>query len=80
MPYWWHNPGTMGWAGGIGMLVLMVLILAAVVSLAVVLARRGPQPPGPSDNARRILDERFARGEIDPEEYHRRRDALDRAS
>lgn len=75
MPYW-HNPGTMGWAGGIGMLVLMALVLAAVVSLAVVLARRGPQPPSPADTARRILDERFARGEIDQEEYERRRDAL----
>jgi putative membrane protein len=80
MPYW-HYPGTMGWAGGIGMLVLMVLVLAAVVSLAVVLARRGPQqPPSPADTARRILDERFARGEIDQDEYHRRRDALDRTS
>ncbi|WP_372661390.1 SHOCT domain-containing protein [Amycolatopsis kentuckyensis] len=79
MPYW-HYPGTMGWAGGLGMLVLMVLILAAVVSLAVVLARRGPQPPNPAGTARRILGERFARGDIDQEEYHRRRDALDRTS
>ena len=73
MPYY---PGTMGWAGGIGMLVLMVLVLGALVSLAVVLARRGPQPPTPADTARRILDERFARGEIDQEEYEHRRDAL----
>ncbi|MGW5718541.1 SHOCT domain-containing protein [Amycolatopsis sp. NPDC003865] len=79
MPYW-HYPATMGWVGGIGMLVLMALVLAAVVSLAVVLARRGPQPPTSAETARRILDERFARGEIDQEEYHLRRDALDRAS
>ncbi|QKV80559.1 SHOCT domain-containing protein [Amycolatopsis sp. Hca4] len=77
MPYWNH-PWTMGWAGGIGMLVLMALVLAALVVLAVVLARRGPQPPPPADTARRILDERFARGEIDQEEYERRRDALTR--
>ncbi|HEY3466345.1 MAG TPA: SHOCT domain-containing protein [Amycolatopsis sp.] len=77
MPYW-HYPGTMGWAGGVGMLVLMALILAAVVSLVVVLARRAPLPPSPGDTARRILDERFARGEIDEEEYERRRDALTR--
>ncbi|WP_370961638.1 SHOCT domain-containing protein [Amycolatopsis sp. cg9] len=76
MPYWWHHTGSMGWAGGIGMLVLMTLVLAAVVSLTVVLARRGPQPPGGHGNARRILDERFARGEIDEAEYERRRDAL----
>ncbi|RSD12077.1 SHOCT domain-containing protein [Amycolatopsis eburnea] len=68
----------MGWAGGIGTLVLMVLVLGALVALVVVLARRGPQPPSPPDPARRILDERFARGEIDQEEYERRRDALTR--
>ncbi|MDX3189783.1 SHOCT domain-containing protein [Streptomyces sp. MN03-5084-2B] len=77
MPYW-HNPGNMGWAGGIGMLVLMALVLAAIVALAVVLARRAPQPPSTDGAARRILDERFARGEIDQEEYERRRDALTR--
>lgn len=75
MPYWNHP--HLGWAGGLGMLVLMALVLAAVVTLAVVLARRGPQPP-PADTARRILDERFARGEIDQEEYERRRNALAR--
>ena len=75
MPYW-HHPGTMGWAGGIGMLVLMALVLAALVTLAVVLGRRGPHPPSPGDTARRILDERFARGEIDQEEYEHRRDTL----
>ncbi|MET8846859.1 SHOCT domain-containing protein [Amycolatopsis sp. NPDC004625] len=77
MPYWNH-PWAMGWAGSIGMLVLMALVLAALVALAVVLARRGPQPPSPDDTARRILDERFARGEIDQEEYERRRNALTR--
>jgi putative membrane protein len=78
MPYW-QNSGTMGWFGGIGMLVLMALVLAALVALVVVFARRGPQSPGPGDVARRILDERFARGEIDQEEYERRRDVLTRA-
>ncbi len=31
----------------------------------------------PSTDARRILDERLARGEIDPDDYRARRDALD---
>ena len=78
MPYWNHS-AAMGWADGIGMLVLMALVLAALVVLVVVLTRRGPQPPASADTARRILDERFARGEIDQDEYERRRDALTRA-
>jgi putative membrane protein len=78
MPYWHYPTTSMGWAGGIGMLVLMPLVLAALVALVVVLARRGPQAPRPGDTARRILDERFARGDIDQEEYERRRDALTR--
>lgn len=36
-----------------------------------------PLAAGPSDGARRILDERFARGEIDVDEYRARRSALD---
>jgi putative membrane protein len=38
-----------------------------------------PPPPSPAPagtDAHRILDERFARGEIDEEEYRRRRDVL----
>ena len=30
----------------------------------------------PGSSARRILDERYARGEIDDDEYRRRRDAM----
>ncbi|MEV4050027.1 SHOCT domain-containing protein [Amycolatopsis sp. NPDC049688] len=77
MPYWNHH-WAMGWAGGAGMLVLTALVLAGLAALAVVLARRGPQPASPDDTAQRILDERFARGELDREEYERRRDALTR--
>ena len=36
----------------------------------------GPPPVGSFDQAQRILDERFARGEIDVEEYRLRRDTL----
>jgi hypothetical protein len=34
-------------------------------------------PAPPADSARRILDERFARGEIDDDEYRHRREVLD---
>ncbi|WP_165823142.1 SHOCT domain-containing protein [Micromonospora globispora] len=40
-------------------------------------ANRGrPQSPDRHEYARRILVERYARGEMDTEEYHRRLDAL----
>ncbi|MFG1644612.1 SHOCT domain-containing protein [Amycolatopsis sp. NPDC049252] len=78
MPYWNHM-GNFGWVGGLGMLVLMGLLLTALIVVAVVLARRWQQPPTSDDTARRILDERFARGEIDREEYESRREALSRS-
>ncbi|SFO41149.1 putative membrane protein, partial [Pseudonocardia ammonioxydans] len=33
-------------------------------------------PPQARPSARQILDERYARGEIDEDEYHHRRDEL----
>jgi putative membrane protein len=67
-------------AAGI-MMVLLVLVLAGVASALVMALRRPPTTPTlPSvpleDSARRTLDERFARGEIDEEEYRRRRSVL----
>ncbi|MBO1741577.1 SHOCT domain-containing protein [Leifsonia sp. TF02-11] len=65
-------------------LVVPLLIIAVVVVLVVALTRRGPSggdnsvPLRPS--ARAILDERYARGEIDHEEYVRRCDELGRSS
>ncbi|MFI7523768.1 SHOCT domain-containing protein [Micromonospora globbae] len=57
----------------IGWLVLVLLVIGAVW-LAVGYSRR-PTPDGQA-SARRILGERYARGELDTEEYHRRLDAL----
>lgn len=50
----------------------------ALVGWAVVSFLRGPKPAprcGVGD-AERVLAERFARGEIDDDEYHRRLDTL----
>jgi putative membrane protein len=62
---------------------MMALVLLAVVTatVAIILVLRH-QPsalaPGapPESRARRALDERFARGEIDEDEYRRRRSVL----
>ncbi len=72
-----------GWGPGawIAMAFVMVVFWGVVVT-AIVFAVRGGQhqPTGPAatttSDAQRILDERFARGEIDVDEYQRRRDVL----
>ena len=74
----WYEDGMMGSGGGLfgGILTLIVWGLAVVGVIALVrgwrsggfnLDRRSPE---------QILDERFARGEIDIEEYTRRRQLL----
>ena len=75
-----------GWAPGqwIVMAAMMFVFWAAVIGVIVALMRRpavhgpapGPPPSAPHDDAERILAERFARGEIDQDEYVRRRDTL----
>ena len=91
--YWHDGMGFGGWwVMGIGMLILWAMVIAGIVLLvrwAAVGNSREAQPPaarpgeqafGASslDQAQRILDERFARGEIDAEEYRLRRDVLHR--
>lgn len=70
---WW---GTgYGW---IWMILTWIVVIGVVVWLvARITARDGAQGRADHDSARRILDERFARGEIDEDEYHRRRDQLE---
>jgi putative membrane protein len=79
-----HN-GWMGWGAGggyggmwIGPIFLIVILGAAVWAASTFISRGGAgTPPSRTDKtARDILDERFARGEIDEDEYRRRRDAL----
>ncbi|PXY19023.1 SHOCT domain-containing protein [Prauserella muralis] len=86
MPYWdWgHGYAGGGWLGGLLMLISMVLLWGGVITVVVLLLRRFATPAqggGHRDtppDAQRILDERFARGEIDEDEYQRRSAALRR--
>ena len=79
----------MDWTGwGYGMFLgplFMILVLAAVIAVTVVIVRGlgGPQPwappphPGPPGRTPLdILKERYARGEIDKEEFEERRRVL----
>lgn len=58
---------------GLGMFVVWGLIIALVVWLGRAIA--GALPSG-SKGARQILDERFARGEIDRREYEEKRQMI----
>ncbi|WP_431246411.1 SHOCT domain-containing protein [Leifsonia xyli] len=79
--YGWMMGGAGAW--WVLWLVVPLLIIAVVVVLVVTLTPRGPSgggnPVPQRPSARAILDERYARGEIDHEEYVRRRDELGRS-
>lgn len=74
----WYSDG-MGWGGWVLMSLMMVAFWALVI-LAVVAIFRGSADagarPAPHRDPVQILDERFARGEIDEADYHARKDAL----
>lgn len=76
----WGN--GMGWGGWLLMSLTTVGFWAVVVFGIVALFRGGTRDSGtpanrrPEQDPQHILDERFARGEIDAEEYRARRDVL----
>jgi putative membrane protein len=74
----WWNGGGWGWlVMSASMLVFWGLVIWGVVS--VVGSSRGPSSgAGRPTDPERILKERFARGEIDAEEYEQRREVLRR--
>lgn len=63
---------------GVGWVWLLIALLglALLIYVTVRLARGGTSDSTPGSRAREILDERFARGEIDEDEYQRRRNEL----
>ena len=77
----WYHDGV-GWGGWIMMTLAMAAFWAVVVFALVALLRGNgsrDQGAGATDHQPRpleLLDERFARGEIDEEEYRNRREVL----
>ena len=59
------------WVWRLGMFVLWILVLACIFFAFRRWGWRGYRPD-PLDQARSVLAERFARGEISAEEYHER--------
>lgn len=81
---WYAHPGGWGWGyammGGFGWVFMLLLIVVVAAMVAGVLREifagagrhRGAARAG-SSPALYLLDERYARGEIDADEYQRRR-------
>ena len=63
------------WFGPLFMFGLPLLLIVLVVWWLAD-TRRSDSGPSPRKDARSLLDERFARGEIGEDEYRRRRDAI----
>lgn len=76
---WWND--TMGWGGWSAMALTMGIFWGLVIFGVVAIFRsdRSSQPPSQLPSERtpmQMLDERFARGEIEADEYHARREVL----
>lgn len=65
------------WFGPIFMFLVPLALIVLVVWLIRAMIGGNANASRRDDSARQILDERYARGEIDDEEYQRRRSALD---
>ena len=73
----WHNEMyEVWWSGWLMMAVAMIAFSAVSIAGILVLVRASRIDPG-NRTARDLLDERFARGELDADEYRNRRDELD---
>jgi putative membrane protein len=78
------NGGGWGWGAWFAMGFMMLVFWGAIAAVVIVAIRSWSHPPEGSsaggtsseDDALRVLDTRFARGDIDAEEYASRRDLL----
>jgi len=72
--------GSWGWGGmffGLIMMIVFIALIAGAIVLVVRLTGLGSSSgAGGANKARQILDERFARGEIDKEDYEERKRVL----
>jgi putative membrane protein len=74
MVMWEWHAGWAWWWMGVAMLVFWGLVAWVVVTLV----RQGDRGGGGKRGAREILDARYARSEIDDDEYRRRSELIGR--
>lgn len=67
--------GQHGWGGGPWIGIVWAAVLAAVIIGGIYLLRRRPNPPT-GGSAEAVLAARYARGDIDDEEYRERLEVL----
>jgi putative membrane protein len=78
MMWGWNDAG---WAGWLLMTLMMLVFWGGLAAIVVWLIRQPQRSGGDSKpSATAILEERFARGEIDEEEFQKRLDTLLQAS
>jgi putative membrane protein len=71
MMWEWHGGWALWWMG-----LVMVVFWASVALVIVALVRQSDGRRRAGRDAESVLDERFGRGEIDEDEYRRRRDLI----
>jgi putative membrane protein len=71
MGHWMFGGGFFGWAITLVIIVLVVLVLGR-------LFKSGGNPSTDTRDSLKILDDRFARGEISEQEYLKMREVLER--
>ena len=72
MMMWGYGYGGAWWMVLIAVLIPVLVIAAIVVAVVSVSRAASPSHGGGASTARTILEERFARGEIDEDEFRRR--------
>jgi putative membrane protein len=74
----WDDMGLWGWLMMVfgGLLWLVVVVAVVVLAVRYVEDRQALPPAAQEPSALELLDRRLARGEIDVDEYERRRDAM----
>ncbi len=70
-----HGMETHGWGMGWGLIIVLIVLIAAIWIIAKIV-NQNKQSQGDQKNALDILKERYAKGEIDKQEFEERKKDL----